>query len=279
MGKPVLILFTLLAVVISSNKAQYYYRDIVSNKQALREQQELKDQKIRTIKVHSFEGNGVASEGFFCEKNISKDYRKMETFTRSYVSGKSLLTAYYDDNNLLVRSSDSSDLSVASSFYKYDSKGNISSIVFRSHSNDDDFATALNEEHLYFYNNAGQPIKMLRTRNKKDSATIVFKLDEHGNVVDELEQGKDGYRYYYYYNDKNRLTDIVKFNVVKNKLLPDFMFEYNSAGQVTQMISTEEGANSNYYTWKYVYNDGLRIIEKCFSKEKNLLGYFEYEYE
>ena len=27
------------------------------------------------------------------------------------------------------------------------------------------------------------------------------------------------------------------------------------------------------------YNEGLRIIEKCFSKEKNLLGYFEYEYK
>ena len=60
--------------------------------------------------------------------------------------------------------------------------------------------------------------------------------------------------------------------------MPDFLFEYNSAGQVTQMITTEEGISNNYFTWKKTYNDGLRIIEKCFSKEKELLGYFEFEY-
>jgi hypothetical protein len=60
--------------------------------------------------------------------------------------------------------------------------------------------------------------------------------------------------------------------------MPDFLFEYNSAGQVTQMITTEEGISNNYFTWKNTYNDGLRIIEKCFSKEKELLGYFEFEY-
>jgi hypothetical protein len=65
---------------------------------------------------------------------------------------------------------------------------------------------------------------------------------------------------------------------VLGKLLPDFTFEYNSANKVTQMVAVDEGVNRNYYTWKYVYNDGLKIIEKCFSKEGDLLGYFEYEY-
>jgi dipeptidyl aminopeptidase/acylaminoacyl peptidase len=135
------------------------------------------------------------------------------------------------------------------------------------------------EERRYFYDEKGKPVKMLRIRNNKDSSTVVFTADEKGNIVDENDQGKNGKRYYYYYNDKNRLTDIVKFNTLKGKLLPDFVFEYNSAGQVTKMVAVEEGFTSDYNTWKYVYNDGLRIIEKCFSKENILLGYFEYEYD
>ena len=238
----------------------------------------LKEQKIRNILVHSFEGNGEASPGFFCEKKISKDYRRIETYTKSNITGKALLTAYYNDKEQLIQSTDSSELSITTSLYQYDDKGNVSSIISNSHSNDDDFATRLVEEHQYIYDAKGRPVKMLRTRNQNDSSMVIFTLDENGNVIDENDMGKNGKHYYYYYNDKNRLTDIVKFNVVKGKLLPDFLFEYNSAGQVTQMVTVEAGANSDYYTWKYVYNDGLRIIEKCFSKENILLGYFEYEY-
>ena len=278
MTKPFLTTLLVLSAV-TATKAQYYYKDIVSNKQALAERPVLKEQKIRNILVHSFEGNHDPSPGFFCEKKISKDYRRVETYTKSNITGKALLTTYYNSSDQLLQSTDSSELSVSTSLYQYDDKGNIASIISTSHSSDDDFATRLVEEHRYQYDAVGKPVKMLRTRNNKDTATIFFTIDEQGNVTDEVDKSKNGKQYYYYYNDKNRLTDIVKFNVVKNKLLPDFIFEYNSQGQVTQMVAVEEGANSDYYTWKYVYNDGLRIIEKCFSKENILLGYFEYEYD
>jgi hypothetical protein len=279
MGKAGLICIFFVLIKGTSSTAQYYYKDIISNRVAINERISLKDQKIRTIKVHSFEGNGEVSPGFFCEKKIGKDYKKIETYTRSNISGKSLMTAIYNEKDQLVRSTDSSDLSVSTSVYEYDQKGNISRIVSRSHSSDDDFATNLVEEHQYTYDDKNKPLKMLRIRNGKDSAWVYFKLDENGNVIDEIEEAKNGKHYYYYYNDKNNLTDIVKFNALQNKLVPDFMFEYNSAGQVTQMVTVEEGVSNDYYTWKYIYNDGLRIIEKCFSKEKILLGYFEYEYD
>ncbi len=269
----------LVLITGGSASAQYYYKDILSNKVAGDERLVLKDQKIRKIKVHSFEGNGEVSPGFFCEKEIGKDYRKMETYTRSNISGKSLMTSYYNDKDQLVRASDSSDLSVSTSTFEYNDKGNIARIVSRSHSNDDDFNTQLIEAHEYYFDDNNRPVKMLRTRNGKDSAWIQFKLDDQGNVVDEIDESKNGKHYYYYYNDKKRLTDIVKFNTLRNKLVPDFVFEYNSVGQVTQMVAVEEGVSNDYYTWKYTYNDGLRIIEKCFSKEKILLGYFEYEYD
>ncbi|MEO6723036.1 MAG: hypothetical protein ABIN67_21910 [Ferruginibacter sp.] len=278
MIKPVFLTFTLLTLITSTNTAQYYYKDIISPKQAEAERAVLKEQKIRTIKVHSFEGNGEVSPGFFCEKKIARDYRRVETYTKSNISGRSILTASYNDKDQLIKSNDSSELSVTSSVYEYENS-NLVRIISNSHSSDEDFSTRHIEEHQYTYDEKNRPVKMLLIRNSKDSSWVNFTLDQQGNVTDEVEQAKNGKHYYYYYNDKNRLTDIVKFNIVKNKLLPDFLFEYNGAGQVTQMVTVEEGVNSEYYTWKYVYNDGLRIIEKCFSKEKILLGYFEYEYE
>jgi len=279
MNKSKLITLFFLTAITCTASAQYYYKDILSNKQVLAERVVLKEQKIRNIMVHSFEGNGEPSTGFYCQKKISKNYRKVETYTKSNISGKTLLTAIYNEKDQLIQSTDSSDLSVTSSTYLYDEKGNVTNIISRSQSNDDDFATVLVEEHQYFYDSKDLPAKMLRIRNGNDSAIVIFTADEKGNIIDENNTGKNGKHYYYYYNDKNRLTDIVKFNVVKNKLLPDFIFEYNSAGQVIQMVTVEEGVHNDYYTWKYIYNDGLRIIEKCFSKENILWVYFEYEYD
>ncbi len=279
MHKQVSITLLLVTSIFSISKAQYYYNDIVSNKQVLAERQVLREQKIRNIKVHSFEGNKEVSPGFFCEKKISKDYRRVETYTKSNITGKSLFTVYYNSNDQLIKSTDSSELSATTTLYQYDEKGNIVSILSNSYSNDDDFTTRLLEEHRYIYDAQNKPAKMLRIRNQKDTSVIIFTLDDNGNVIDENDTGKNGRHYYYYYNSKNRLTDIVKFNDVFGKLLADFVFEYNSAGQVIQMITYEEGVNRDNNTWKYIYNDGLRIIEKCFSKENILLGYFEYEYD
>ena len=277
--KKIGIAFVLLVTMKPFISAQYYYKDLISNKQAQAENTALSQQKIRTIKVHSFEGDQTPSEGFFCEKKISKNYRRIDTYTRSYTTGKSLLTTNYNDNGQLLQSTDSSEITVATSFYEYNGQGDITNIISTSHSTDDDFKTVLKEEHQYSYNNKRQPVQMLRIKNGKDSALIDFILDEHGNVTDEIEAGSNGRHYYYYYDTKNRLTDIVKLNVVFAKLLPDLTFEYNNQNQVTQMITVEEGVNRNYYTWKYFYSEGLRIIEKCYSKENVLLGYFEYEYD
>lgn len=261
-------------------QAQYYHKDIVSNKLALKEKNLLQELKIKKVIVHSFEGDRSESVGFFCEKKITKNYRLIETFTKSYITGRSILTSSYNENGLLVQSMDSSDMAVSASQFEYDSKGNIVTIISRSHSFDDDFATRLTEVHQYRYDDKNRPVQMLRIRNGKDSALIDFVQDERGNITDEIEPGINGKHYYYYYDEKNRLTDIVKFNNVKGALKPDFIFEYNRQNQLINMVAIEEGMSGDYYNWIYVYgDDGLRIIEKCFSKENILLGYFEYEYK
>jgi len=258
-------------------QAQFYYRDILSNKELLAEMALYKQNKIHTIKIKSFEEDGSESDGFFCEKRLSRDYQKVEFFTNSNVSGTSLFTSYFDDKGKLLQTNDSSAISVSVNTYSYDAKGRIKSILSSIKSSDDDFTNEILEEHIYQYNDQNMPEKMIRIKNKVDSTTILFGLDEHNNISIEKDTKNAG-KYYYYYDTRNRLTDIVHYNEYKEKLLPDYLFEYNSADQLTQMTSTEEGG-SDYYVWKYSYDNGLRSREKCYSKERKLMGTIEYEYK
>ena len=121
------------------------------------------------------------------------------------------------------------------------------------------------------------PVKMTRIKNSGDSTSFIFFKDENNNISIE-KNTKTGDTYYYYYDGKNRITDVVRLNKFNQKMLPDYIFEYNNAGLVTQMTTTEEGG-SYYYIWKYTYENGLRTREKCFSKEKRLMGTIEYEYK
>ena len=119
---------------------------------------------------------------------------------------------------------------------------------------------------------------MQRVKNRRDTVLILFAMDEHGNVAIEKDT-RTGSKYYYYYDAKNRITDIVQENDLKLRPVPDYLFEYNnSQGLMSQMVATEEGGN-NYYVWKYMYENGLRTAENCFTKERKLMGRIEYEYK
>jgi hypothetical protein len=268
----------LLAVIKSPAFAQYYYKDVLSVKQLRADRDSFKTKGIRTIEVHSFDPDDQPSKGFFCEKKISKNYKEIDTYTRTSESSKSLLTSYFDDQGFLIRSEDSSEISSSVSNYTYDKDSNLVSISTLSKSNDDDFVTALNEIHLYNYDARGILQNMFLIKNSKDTTEIDFTVDNKGNVTDESEVSENGIHYFYYYDNQNRLTDIAHYNVVKQLTLPDFIFEYDDYDQLVQMIITQQGATSNYNIWRYLYDDGLRIKEKCYSKDKELLGYFEYEY-
>ncbi len=263
---------------LTDSFAQYYYKDIVSNKELLVEMAKYKEQKIRTVSVKSFEEDGSSSEGFFLEKKISKNYRTVETLSRSYMSSPSMLTANFNSSGLLERTSDSSDIAVRSSNYTYNDKGQLLAIFSSARSSDDDFLNEITEAHIYEYDEKGTVTKMYRIKNSVDTILILFSTDEKGNISIEKDT-KSGSKYFYYYDTKNRLTDIAHANDFQQNLYPDYMFEYNAAGQITQMVNTEEGANKYYFIWKYAYSDGLRIKEKCYNKEKRLMGSVEYEYK
>lgn len=267
----------LILVFTCSVQAQFYYKDILSNKQLRNEMALYKENKIRSIQIKSFEGDGSESDGFFCEKEISKDYRKTALFTRSNVSGASLFTSRFNKNGQLLETNDSSAISVSSNVYTYDDHDRVKSILSTVRSSDDDFVNSIQEEHIYIYNEKDFPEKMIRVKNKYDSITILFLPDERNNISIEKDT-KSGSKYYYYYDEKNRLTDIAHSNEYKPALLADYLFEYNNSNQLIQMTTTEEGG-SYYYIWKYKYSNGLRTSEKCYSKERRLMGSIEYVYK
>ncbi len=261
----------------SENKAQYYYKDVLNNKQLTTEMAALKEQKIKSVVLNSFEFDGTPSKDFFCEKKINKNYTAVETFTKSFVTLPSLFIASFNNDGSLIKTKDSSEISSSTTYFTYDTKNNLYSSSNISLSSDDDFKNEIKEEHIYEYNETGLAIKMLRIKNFGDTIVYSFTPDENNNVGSE-KNNKTGETHFYYYDSKNRLTDIVRFNKDKQKMLPDYIFEYNNAGQLTQMTSVEEGG-SFYYIWKYTYDNGLRTSEKCFSKDKKLMGKIEYEYK
>ena len=265
-------------ILLSFNtlQAQYYYKDLVSNAQVVADMKAYKANKIKKIVLKSFEDNGEESRGFFCEKKLNRDYLKAELYTRADISAASLFTSTFDKEGKLLNSYDSSLLSVTHIVYNYNPENLINSITSTVRSTDEDFSNEIKEEHFYKYDN-GKPLKITRVKNGRDSTDILFALDDNGNVAIEKDT-KNGTKFFYYYDAKNRLTDIVQANEYSQRAKPDYIFEYNNAGLVTQMTAVEEGSKS-FYVWKYNYENGLRIKERCFTDERKLMGSIEYEYK
>lgn len=260
-----------------SVQAQYYYKDILTNDQVSADMAAYKLNKVHTVKLRSFEDDNSPSEGFFCERKISKDFRKTELLTKSPISAPSVFNSYFNEKGKIIKTIDSSSISSSTNIFEYNQNDKIAKITSIIRSSDDDFVNEIKEEHLYFYNAEGIPEKMILVKNNSDSTTMLFMLDEKKNVSIE-KNTKTGRKFYYYYDDKNRLTDIVHASERTERLLPDYMFEYNAQGLLSQMTTVEEGSNY-YFIWKYTYSNGLRTKEKCFSKEKRLMGSIEYEYK
>ena len=276
--KKQLLFIPFLFMICLSTKAQYYYKDLLSHAQLVSDMAGYRENKIHKIKISSFDADGSPSKGFFCKRSFSKDYRKAETGTRTLGSAPSLTINLFNENGSPATSYDSSEISATFIEYSYDASARIRSILSTIRSSDDDFLTAIREEHIYSYNTAGKPEKMYRIVNNKDTSVLLFSIDEKNNVTVEKNTAT-GTVYYYYYDENNRLTDIVRESPIHGRLMPDYIFAYDEQGRLDKMMSTEEG-NANYTIWKYSYNDrNLRSKEEIYSKEKALLGRLEYEYQ
>ena len=135
------------------------------------------------------------------------------------------------------------------------------------------------EIHQWIYKD-NVPQKMLQIKDRTDTTFVTFTYDG-GNVAQETwrRKGHVAETYYYYYNTKNQLTDIVRFNIRVRKMLPDFLYEYDEQGRVSQMMQVPNGS-TDYMVWKYNYNsNGLKEQELLYNKQQQLVGRVLYKYE
>ncbi len=273
------IFFGLIVLMLTgyTTAAQYYYNDIINNKQILAELAVLKEKKIKGIKVISLESTGEESKGFICQKKINRDFTEVEIYTATNESYPNTFISYFEKTGLLKKTVDSSEAGATTIDYTYDVAGRLIAINSSKHFATDDDAGVVNEQHLYTYNTTGILEQMTLIKNNRDTTLYAFEADESGNIIIE-KNSKTAEVYYYYYDTKNRLTDIVHRYSYQKTLFTESTFEYDETGRLIKMITSEkEGAY--FFTWRYNYKDGLRTDERCFSKEGSLMGSVEYKYK
>ncbi len=271
-------IFSVILVVTISFTAhtQFYYFDIIGTKQTNQLYKQLKTSGFSKITGISY-NSSEPSKDFLLEQTIAKDGNTITTRSASLGSSESFFIGYYQDNRI-VKSVDSGKSATNTITYIYDNDGKVVSV--NSTSNDFDGTYTNTENHLWSYNQKGLPEKLFKIKNNADTTTITFEYDEQDNVTEEKWRKNKSLAetYYFYYNLKKQLTDIVRYNRKAKTMLPDYIFEYDSKDQLNQMTQIQAGS-ANYLIWRYAYNDvGLKVREVAFNKEKELMGRIEYSY-
>jgi YD repeat-containing protein len=274
-----LIGFLFLILLTGAANAQFYYKDIISTRQNIAKWQAYKAARVKSVRVTSFEADGQPTDGFQLDQTVNADFSGMTTHAKTNGTTETWTFATYSPEGLLTGITDTSDTYQSVSVYQYDDHRRLTSVTNTSTEMDNHVKEV--ETHLWQYSAAGdQPIGMLKIKDSTDTTYVRFVADDKGNIGEEhaTRNGEALPVIYYYYDDGNRLTDVVRYNAKAQRLLPDNIFEYGGDGRMTSLLAVQEGAAS-YQKWIYGYNDkGLRTKESCFSKERELLGHIEYQY-
>lgn len=272
------ILTFLCCCTLVTGFSQYYFNDIVSTQLSNEQYKQLRAQKIRKIKAISYEADNSLTEGFLLEEEISMDGKRIILSAATSGSRASVTNRFYELGKL--KRTQSGTLNIDSrTEYTYSDKGQVLRIALTT--TDTAMKSNLSEVHEWQYNEQGEPMAMLRIKNRLDTTHIEFVKDEQGLIAEEhwKKKGRTLETYYYYYDANKRLTDIVRYNGRLKKLIPDFQYEYDANGRISQMTQVSM-STSSYIIWKYTYNEkGLKQKELGYDKEKRLIGRIEYSYE
>jgi antitoxin component YwqK of YwqJK toxin-antitoxin module len=271
--------FLLLTLFFYEANSQYYYKDLVAAADISRQMKTYTANNIRKVTATGITPEGGPSTDFSEVYEINSNSTVLKITTRINRTISSVRHSF-NEQGLLISTVDSVSGVKSTSTYSYDGSGKISSISNSSIDADSSGNFSQTEIHQYFYKD-GKLDKMWRVINKNDSLEVRFTVDENGNVIEErnYRRGIPADPIYYYYDDKNRLTDIVRFNYKANRLMPDFLFEYDDNNRVIQKITTTSGQNIGYLIWRYLFDErGLKTKEALYNKEKQLQGRIDYTY-
>ncbi len=272
------ILAALLILTCTCSKGQYYYHDILYPAAMAREMRSYMANKVSTITATGYTPEGVMSTDYAEVKKVMDNGKTLKTSLTNNL--KHTVTWYrFDVQGRLLSIADTTASLQNLTSYAYDANGRIISVQ----NNQADTASDFNqtEMHNWIYGADGKLSEMIRTVNGSDSLVVMFTHDEKGNIMDEtsLRRGVKDEVVYYYYDEKGRMTDIVRFNKKYNRLLPDETFDYDEKDNMIQKMTTTSSLNLGYLIWRYIFNDkGLKTKEALFDKKKELTGKIEYTY-
>jgi YD repeat-containing protein len=278
------IILSLFVGISSVIQAQYYYNDILGAHETTRQMKSYVANKVKTVAATGYDNRGVKATDFSELREIKENGTALRI---SAINGlnKSVVFSRFDSQGRIISITDSSTESQSITTYEYDVAGRISKLQNTIKDTANDFNQV--ETHVWLYNTAGKPEKMWRiivitdSTVRTDSLELRFVTDEDGNVGEErtFKKGIETGYLYYYYDDNNRLSDIVRYNEKRKRLMPDLMFEYDENGLIAQKITTTSSLNLNYLIWRYIYNEkGLKTKEALFNNDKELTGRIEYSY-
>lgn len=263
-------------LTIFTARSQYYYKDIVLTRQNEKNWKLFRDLKVKEANILSLDPNNEPTAGFSCTQTFSSDFSTISTYTKSADMPASWLFADYDHKGRLVRTTDTSDTYRSTTDYTYNDAGQITSLLNNSVETDNQVVAT--EKHLWIYD-GNQLKKMIKIKGESDTTIVNLIKDEKGNIVEEksVRNGQTLPSIYYYYDNDGRLTDIVRYNQKAGRLLPDYVFEYNS-DRISSMLFVPP-ASTDYQKWIYQYaENGLKSSETCFDKKKQMVVKINYNY-
>lgn len=261
-----------------SARAQYYYNDIVGTRETNRQMKAYIDNKVRTVSATGYDQHNVKATDFAEVQEVKENGTALRI--SSYTNGnRSVFYNRFDNQGRLSSIIDSSSAIQSVTSYTYNAAGQVIQVqnIVKDSANDFDQT----EVHKWYYTSTGRVERMWRIINNNDSLEIRFTPDEDDNAGDEktYRRGVEAGTVYYYYDDKKRLTDIVRYNTKAKRLIPDIMFEYDESNRVIQKITTTSSLDLGYLIWRYVYDTkDLKTKEALFNDDKQLTGKIEYSY-
>lgn len=260
-------------------KAQFYYSDIVTVNTSNELYANHKKNNIKKVTVKNITKNNEEEDinKFVFKQTYNRDYSQLKWELSLPNGGERTYTTNYSNNKIIRKDDEGLNIN---SLIRYEYENNLL-IAIKTSSIDTSVFDGFFENHFFYYDKNNFPSKMLKVKNNSDTTVVVFEKDEQGNIGEEKWFKKNELieTYYYYYNEKKQLTDIVRFNEKYQKMLPEFIFEYNENNLLSKMTRIPFG-NTNYTTTIFDYNNnGLKTFESIYTKRGELLNKVEYSYE
>lgn len=272
--KKIIILTVVILYFSNIVYCQYYYSDILLTQQGNINYLNLKNNKVKKIVIN----NNSNEDGILIKQSFTNSWNTLLTEAQLSIGITNTSTQYYENNLITKKEEDIKNVNSTINYY-YNNQGKL--IQINSKSIDTAVNKSFEENHLFIYDDKDVLSSMLKIKNNNDTTYIDFLKDEKNNIIEERWTYKNKLieTYYYFYNNQNLITDIVKFNLKVNRMLPEFLFEYNFQNKLVQLTQIPFGS-SNYFVWKYYYNDKqLKEKEVVFNKQGEKIGEMTYNYE